>query len=83
MRVFNEVAEEIQRQESIWGVQNHDDPYWMTIALEELGEAAMAILAKAHNANPRTTRLHTDNTRTELVQTAAVIINWIECIDRR
>jgi len=82
---IEEVADELIRQEKIWGDQsNHSDEYWLTILVEEVGEAAMAILALDKNANPRVAnREHSGNVRRELIQTAAVAINWAEAIKRR
>jgi len=81
---IEEVADELIRQEKIWGEQNHSDYYWLTILIEEVGEAAMAILAPEHNANPRATGEHHDHDfRKEVIQIAAVAINWAEAIKRR
>lgn len=66
-----EVAMERRRQDKKWGVQNHLPEKWMTILLEEVGEAAHG-------------RLENDraNYREELVQVAAVAVAMIESIDR-
>jgi hypothetical protein len=45
---------------------------WLDILVEELAEAVEAIDAG-----------DTDATRAELVQVAAVVAAWVECIDRR
>lgn len=94
--IFDEVAAERKRQDAQWGEQNHPsvDPghawyscrdegsaksdcelatmmgrlTWGHIACEELAEAL-------HAAND------TDR-RAELIQLAAVIVAWCECLDR-
>ena len=48
------------------------DASWPLIAIEELSEAVEAFADGTE-----------DNGRAELVQLAAVIVQWIECIDRR
>lgn len=41
-----EVGNERHRQEKKWGAQNRVPVMWMTILMEEVGEAARAILEK-------------------------------------
>ena len=56
-----------------WGEQNHDDCKWLAILAEEVGEAAQAMLQEQGAAR----------VREELVQAAAVIVAWLEAMDRR
>lgn len=56
------------RQDGKWGVQNHPDGKWSDILMEELGEAAKARLEKNEDEN-----------FCELVQSAAVLVAWLEC----
>lgn len=65
-RVFKNIAEERCRQEEKWGEQNHSS--WADITIEELSEAI--------DEN------NIDRRRQELVQLGAVIVAWIEKIDR-
>ena len=67
-----DVMLERARQDQKWGEQNHDDLYWLGIIMEELGEAAKAIIEGDH------ARIHK-----ELVQTTAVGLAWLECLERR
>ena len=58
-----------------WLCQTHSkrgDVSWPHIAVEEMSEAVAAFADGAE-----------ENGRGELVQLAAVIVQWIECIDRR
>jgi NTP pyrophosphatase (non-canonical NTP hydrolase) len=75
--VLRDVIAERGRQDTKWGDQSgHADELWLTILSEEVGEAAKEVLDARF-----------DNTwadlRKELVQVAAVVVAWIEAIDRR
>lgn len=69
-RIAYEVCRERVRQDERWGVQRHGPDRWMTILVEEVGEAAQASLDRKWEAY-----------RNELIQTAAVAIAAIECLD--
>lgn len=75
--VLAEVGDERDRQEAIWGEQNHDPFTYLAIATEELGEAAQAAL-KARYEGGRTWADY----REELIQAAAVAVAAVECLDR-
>lgn len=60
------VLAERERQDSKWGVQNHDFDRWLDILLEEVGEASKD-------------RLEGIDEFEESVQVAAVLIAWVEC----
>lgn len=70
---LSEIAAERNSQDEKWGEQNHGDLYWLGILIEEVGEAAKNIIE--HKP--------AELTRTELIQCAAVVVAWIECVDRR
>ena len=55
-----------------FGQQDHADEKWIAILAEEVGEAAKDVLEG-----------NGDGLRRELVQTAAVCLAWLECLDRR
>jgi len=65
VKVAEEVIEERVRQYKKWGWQKHANQTWQTIALEEFGEIANAMLegGKVHK---------------EIIQTAAVLVAWAE-----
>jgi NTP pyrophosphatase (non-canonical NTP hydrolase) len=69
-RIAYEVCRERVRQDERWGIQRHGPDRWMTILVEEVGEAAQASLDRKWEAY-----------RNELIQTAAVAIAAIECLD--
>lgn len=73
---LQDVMEERARQDAKCGVQNHRDEWWLTILIEEVGEAAEAILE-----NSDATR--NQHLSQELVSVAAVAVAWLEAIQRR
>lgn len=75
--VLLEVLEERRRQEKKWGQQNHGAGYWALVLGEEVGEACKSAL---DNFTGETEDAQT--VRRELIQVAAVAVNWIEAIDR-
>lgn len=69
--LFLEVAREMERQDAKFGSQRkHSDLLWLAILTEEVGESAKAILENS-------------NLREELIQVAAVAVQWVNAIDRR
>ena len=76
---FMPIILERQRQDAKWGEQNHADEWWHLIMGEEYGELAKALL-ELHFAYPGATQGHI---RKELIETIAVGIAWLECMDKR
>ena len=69
------------KQDVKWGEQNHNDFEWLSILTEEFGEAGKAVCEQlSTNYSKLVLR---ENLEIELVQIAAVCINWIQCIRRR
>jgi NTP pyrophosphatase (non-canonical NTP hydrolase) len=73
------VSDERSRQDAKWGEQNHDPAMYLTILMEEVGEAAQAALALRFGKPTDAAHAHY---REELVQVAAVAVAMIECLDR-
>jgi hypothetical protein len=71
------VLDERARQDKKWGVQNHDIFTWLAILGEEYGETCQAVLNTKFEGVTDLKRV-----REEAVQTAAVALAMIECIDR-
>lgn len=71
-KVIDEVIEEQKRQYEKWGEQNHDPFKYLSILVEEVGEVAKAILE--HD---------TEMIGIELIQTAAIAVSFVECLDRK
>ena len=75
-KIFEEIAAERARQDAKWNEQNHDNATWALIAGEELGEVQQAILHDEWGGD------HAGTLREELVQLGAVVVAWLECLDR-
>ena len=75
--IYDLIKEERQFQNEKWGEQNHDDYRWLAILTEEVGELAQAILHDEFGGRAAGTAV------AELVQVAAVAVQWLECMDRR
>ena len=63
---YHVVEYECQRQDKKWGVQEHSDGKWSLIFDEEKGEACKAMLEG-----------NDDEANAELIQCAAVIMQWL------
>lgn len=70
--VLGEVVAERECQDKTWGVQDHNEFVWLTILMEELGEASESALED-----------ESSQYRQELVQVAAVAVAAIEAYDRK
>lgn len=64
------------RQEDKWGEQNHSPEWWMQILMEEVGEAAKALLEAKFGDHMLVIY------REEMIQVAAVAVAAIESYDR-
>lgn len=71
-RELDEVGHELARQLARWGDQRHGDFKWLTILMEEVGEASESSL-DGFDAN----------TYDELIQVAAVAVNHARTIRLR
>ena len=72
MKILDAITAERVAQDEKWGEQNHSDYMWLAILTEEVGEVAQAMLEEQG----------LERVREELVQAAAVIVAWLEGIDR-
>lgn len=77
-RAVADVLDERVRQDARWGEQNHATFVYLAILVEEVGELAQAELHRIFGG-PGGTKEHV---REEAVQTAAVALAIIECLDR-
>ena len=85
--VLSEVEKERYSQDDKWGEQNHDPQTYLSILLEEAGEAAKEAndLRWVKIPNPDEfglERMRLNRLRTEMVQVAAVALAMVECMDR-
>ena len=72
--IMDMILAERECQDRKWGIQYHKNPIWLAIAMEELGEVAKAII-QGHEAK--------ENLKEEIVQTAAVLVAWLEMIEEQ
>lgn len=73
------VLAERTRQDAKWGEQNHDPFIWLAILSEEVGETSQAALHMRFGGPEGSV----ERLREEAVQTAAVALAIVECIDRK
>jgi NTP pyrophosphatase (non-canonical NTP hydrolase) len=71
------------KQDVKWGQQDHNNERWLAILVEEVGEAATAIVEASPASEGKYTEIACmENLEVELIQVAAVCIQWIECLRR-
>lgn len=75
--IWAAIKDECQRQDQIFGEQNHDPFKWLSILLEEVGEVAKAI-NECHWSQESAEAI-----KEELVQVAAVAVAAIESLQRQ
>ena len=81
LRAIGRILTERDRQDGKWGGQNHDNFTFVAVLTEEVGEVAQAAL-QANFENDGPERDDTDVAE-ELVQTAAVAVNFLGAVERR
>ena len=75
--LLGDVMEERRRQHREWGEQALSGAEWLAVLMEEVGEAARAVLRQRVVGDGDVRQL-----REELVQVAAVAVQWVEALDR-
>lgn len=75
-RALADVLEEREAQDKKWGEQNHDPCVYLTILMEEVGELSQAVLDVKFGSAPA------ERMREEAIQTAAVALAIVQCLDR-
>ena len=76
-QTLSDVIKEMDAQDEYCGVQNHPDTVWNMILTEEVGEVAQAASEHVFRGGP------SEKMRKELIQVAAVAIQWAWRIDFR
>ena len=74
---YYDIDQERKRQDEKWGEQLHPNFTWAVVLMEEVGEACKAALESKYGDPPEKGIL-----RKELIQSAAVLVAWIECLDK-
>jgi len=78
-KALTDVVVERSWQDKKWGEQNHDPFLYLTILGEEYGETCKAALELRFSKDPEKWK---KELRLEAVQTAAVALAIVECLDR-
>ena len=79
--IFEEIQEERIRQDEKWGEQNHKPVEWISILVEEVGEASKAALEAHFKAYYKDTDQLSEYKK-ELIQVAAVTVAMLESLER-
>ena len=82
---WSEILAERFRQDQKWSEQNHDPFLWLTILMEEVGEASQAALKVRTNEDTIRNQQALGSLRElrqEVVQVAAVALAMLECLSR-
>ena len=86
-KIINQIKEERGNQDEEWGIQNHTPFKWLSIVIDQLGDAAGYALEFDMLSNAGMQRIAIKENllrryRSQLIQGAAVIIAAIENLDR-
>jgi NTP pyrophosphatase (non-canonical NTP hydrolase) len=84
--IVKAILNERDEQDNKWGVQKHSHTKWLAILVEEVGEVALSVneICPALGELKERAKLNDiKELRTELIQTAAVCVAWLEHIDGR
>jgi len=79
LRVLFLIQQERQRQHAQWGAQDLQPTEWLAILTEEVGEAAKSAFTLQQSQHDP---VFLEDLREELVQVAAVAVQWLESIER-
>lgn len=82
-QAFKDISNEMDRQIEKFGLQNHPPEWYLTILMEEVGEAAKAALEHNFGFDTGTAGEKADNYIEELVQVAAVAISALLCFEKQ
>lgn len=74
--ILEKVEAECSRQDEKWGIRNMHPASWFLILNEEIGESAQEVNDADHDTN----KIDLEKYETELIQSAAVIIQMIKNI---
>lgn len=81
--ICEELLDERHRQDEKWGEQNHSPEIYFAILSEEVGESAKEVVEARAAKSDAKRDLHLAKLRAELVQSGAVVIAMIQCLDRQ
>ena len=75
-KVLDAIRKERERQDSMWGIQEHDMSIWLMILMEEIGEFAQALQADKGWGKPS----DANNRLEEIIHVAAVSTRMAELL---
>lgn len=78
--ILNDIKTERERQNIMWGVENHHMEIWVSLLGEEYGELCQAINETIFNTG--SDRGGYENIKKEAIQVAAVAVSFLECLER-
>lgn len=78
--ILNEIRKERKQQDIQWGEQDRTPLHWVVILMEEVGEAAKAIVENMATKDGKIIYEHLY--RAEMIQVAAVAVAAVECLDK-
>lgn len=81
--IYTDIVAERAAQFRKWGHQHYTPERWLAILLEEIGEAAeQVVIGGFPDQSPDTLTAAKISLEQELIQVAAVVVAWLEDIDR-
>lgn len=80
IKVLDAVKAERDRQDTLWGEQNHVPPIWTGIIGEEFGELCQAINETVFENG--SDKGGYENMRKEAIHVAATAVGFLECLER-
>lgn len=79
--VLADISDERERQDALFGQQNHHPAYWLALIGKQTGQLGQAVVNREWASLENRDRM-TAKVREEAVQVAAVAVAMIEAIDR-
>ncbi len=88
-KIFENIVHERKCQDDNWGEQEHEDPVWLTILTEEVGEVAKEVLrgefglddGPQDDFDQAMRKSHIEYLKLELTHVAAVAVAWLEKLE--
>jgi NTP pyrophosphatase (non-canonical NTP hydrolase) len=79
--IYDELADERDRQRTLWGNQTESPWGWLAILVEEVGEVAKEVNENASSKNNAEASF-SSRMEDELIQVAAVCVAWLDDVRR-
>jgi hypothetical protein len=80
--IITDVTKECARQHELWGEQNYEPAYWISMLSEQLGDTN-TIFRHTITASNKKEKLNSYvNLRNELIRLASLTVSFVESLDR-